>query len=195
MLRLTMTTSFTPDGFQALCFDYGIELDEDDEDDPSRPKDVPPQLKIEVGANRYDLLCFEGIAMQLKVFRGQRAAPNFRLADIPEDKLQTITVSKETTRVRPLVAGAILRNVTFTQDVYDSFISLQDKLHQNLARQRTLVSIGTHDLDTLQGPFTYEAHPPEDISFIPLNQKKKMTGTELMKFCKEFALVCCRLRL
>lgn len=24
-------------------------------------------------------------------------------------------------------------------------------------RKRTLVAIGTHDLDTLQGPFTYEA--------------------------------------
>lgn len=42
----------------------------------------------------------------------------------------------------------ILRDIEFTQDRYDSFIALQDKLHQNLARQRTLVSIGTHDLDS-----------------------------------------------
>jgi phenylalanyl-tRNA synthetase beta chain len=42
----------------------------------------------------------------------------------------------------------ILRNIEFNQDRYDSFIGLQDKLHQNLARQRTLVSIGTHDLDS-----------------------------------------------
>lgn len=27
---------------------------------------------------------------------------------------------------------------------------LQDKLHQNLCRQRSLVSMGTHDLATLQ---------------------------------------------
>jgi len=43
-------------------------------------------------------------------------------------------------------------------------------------------SIGTHDLDTIQGPFTYEALPPKDISFIPLNQTKKMDGEELMTF-------------
>ena len=30
---------------------------------------------------------------------------------------------------------------------------IQDKLHQNLARKRTLASVGTHDLDTIQGPF------------------------------------------
>ena len=37
-------------------------------------------------------------------------------------------------------------------------------------RRRTLVSIGTHDLDTVEGPFTYEALPPEQIKFKPLNQ-------------------------
>jgi len=43
-----------------------------------------------------------------------------------------------------------------------------------------LVSIGTHDLDTIKGPFTYEAPSPKDISFVPLNQTKKMTAEELM---------------
>lgn len=75
-----------------------------------------------------------------------------------------------------------MRNIKFDQDRYDSFIALQDKLHQNLARQRTLVSIGTHDLDTIKGPFTYEALPPEQINFIPLNQEKQMNGKELMEF-------------
>lgn len=88
----------------------------------------------------------------------------------------------QTSRVRPYVSGAILRNVKFTKERYDSFIALQDKLHQNLARQRTLVAIGTHDLDTIEGPFTYEALPPEEIKFAPLNQIKVMTATELMKF-------------
>jgi phenylalanyl-tRNA synthetase beta chain len=80
------------------------------------------------------------------------------------------------------VAGAILRNIKFDQARYASFIALQDKLHQNLARQRTLVSIGTHDLDTVKGPFTYEALPPKDIKFTPLNQTQEMDGEELMNF-------------
>lgn len=85
-------------------------------------------------------------------------------------------------RVRPYCSGAILRNVKFTPERYASFIALQDKLHQNLARQRTLVAIGTHDLDTIKGPFTYDALPPEEIHFIPLNQKKKMSAVEIMSF-------------
>jgi phenylalanyl-tRNA synthetase beta chain len=90
--------------------------------------------------------------------------------------------SYQTSRIRPYVSGAVLRDITFTKERYESFIALQDKLHQNLARQRTLVSIGTHDLDTLTGPFTYEAHTPEDIRFKPLNQTTEMNAAELMKF-------------
>lgn len=90
--------------------------------------------------------------------------------------------SYKTTKIRPYVSGAILRNVTFTKERYESFIGLQDKLHQNLARQRTLVSIGTHDLDTIKGPFTYEALPPKDVRFAPLNQTKELNGEELMEF-------------
>jgi phenylalanyl-tRNA synthetase beta chain len=88
----------------------------------------------------------------------------------------------QTAKIRPYISGAVLRNVTFDQARYESFIALQDKLHQNLARQRTLVAIGTHDLDTIKGPFTYEALAPKDIRFVPLNQAKEMNGEELMTF-------------
>ncbi|KAK3190747.1 phenylalanine--tRNA ligase subunit beta [Lecanicillium sp. MT-2017a] len=176
---------FTKEEFEDLCFDYGIELDEDTEEE-ERPivdgKQEPPQLKIEVGANRYDLLCFEGIALSLNIFLGRAQAPNYRVVKPKDPEQQVITVHPETLKVRPYVAGAVLRGIKFDQDRYDSFIALQDKLHQNLARNRTLVSIGTHDLDTVKGPFTYEALPPKDIKFIALNQTKEMNSEELMTF-------------
>ncbi|ROV94656.1 hypothetical protein VSDG_06156 [Cytospora chrysosperma] len=172
---------FTKQEFEDLCFEFGIELDEDTEDDV-RPAGVPAELKIEIPANRYDMLCFEGIQLMLNIFRSKTPIPNFRLVEPKDGKLQTLTIKANTKEVRPYAAGAILRNITFTQQSYDSFISLQDKLHMNLARQRTLVAIGTHDLDTIQGPFTYDALPPNDIKFIPLNQQKEMTATELMAF-------------
>lgn len=34
----------------------------------------------------------------------------------------------------------------------------------------------------VKGPFTYEALPPEQIKFVPLNQTKEMNGKELMEF-------------
>ncbi|KAI4250992.1 MAG: hypothetical protein L6R42_008539 [Xanthoria sp. 1 TBL-2021] len=176
---------YTTEDFDDLCFDFGIELDEDTSLS-QRPiingKQEPVQLKIEIPANRYDMLCFEGISLMLNIFRGKRASPDYRLVAPPKGELQIINVSKETARIRPYVAGAVLRNINFTKESYDSFIALQDKLHQNLARQRSLVAIGTHDLDTIEGPFTYEALPPEDINFVPLNQSRSMTAVELMDF-------------
>lgn len=67
------------------------------------------------------------------------------------------------------------------QDSYNSFIDLQEKLHHNICRKRTLVSMGTHDLDTIKGPFTYMARPPSEITFKALNQSKEMTAVELMQ--------------
>ncbi|KAL2014690.1 hypothetical protein VTN00DRAFT_2215 [Thermoascus crustaceus] len=176
---------YTTEEFDELCFEFGIELDEDTTYS-DRPivdgKQEPPQLKIEIPANRYDLLCFEGLALMLNIFLGRKPLPNYRLVPPPSGELQTIIVKEDTARIRPYVSGAVLRNITFDEARYESFIALQDKLHQNLARQRTLVSIGTHDLDTIQGPFSYEALPPKDISFVPLNQTKEMNGEELMTF-------------
>jgi phenylalanyl-tRNA synthetase beta chain len=76
----------------------------------------------------------------------------------------------------------VLRDISFTTHSYQSFIDLQEKLHTNICRKRTLVAIGTHDLDTVQGPFTYTAKAPVDIEFVPLNQAKSMNGKELMDF-------------
>ncbi|KAH7313324.1 hypothetical protein B0I35DRAFT_270312 [Stachybotrys elegans] len=176
---------FTTEEFEDLCFEFGIELDEDTENQDRPVVDgvqEAPQLKIEIPANRYDMLCFEGIALNLNIFRGRVPALNFTIVQPKDDQEHVINVSPETLKIRPYVAGAVLRNIKFTPDRYASFISLQDKLHQNLARNRTLVAIGTHDLDTVKGPFSYEALPPQDIKFAPLNQSKEMTAEELMTF-------------
>ena len=37
-------------------------------------------------------------------------------------------------------------------------------------------------MSKIKGPFTYEALPPEEIKFVPLNQSKELNGRELMEF-------------
>ncbi|KAH7930746.1 phenylalanyl-tRNA synthetase [Leucogyrophana mollusca] len=179
--------SYTTEEFDKLCFDYGLELDEDttEEVEAAAKRGLPaerPQLKIEVPANRYDLLCIEGISRALRVFLQKEEAPRYRLVYPPggEKDLLTIQVHPETQRIRPFFACAILRNLKFTERSYASFIDLQDKLHQNIARRRQFVAIGTHDLDTLEAPFRYEARDPEKIKFAPLNRKEVYTAKDLM---------------
>lgn len=44
--------------------------------------------------------------------------------------------------------------------------------------------MGTHDLDTITGPFRYTTLPPNDIKFKPLNQAKVFNAADLMEFYK-----------
>ena len=61
---------------------------------------------------------------------------------------------RQTSPLRPFFASCVLRLVRPMNELeYGSFIDLQDKLHQNLCRMRRFVAIGTHDLDTIEGPF------------------------------------------
>jgi len=177
---------FSSEEFDRLCFEFGIELDEDttEEVENAIKQGLPadrPQLKIEIPANRYDLLCIEGIARALRVFLGKGKTPEHRLVYPPggEKDIIEVTVAPTTAQVRPYFGAAVLRNVKFTQRSYDSFIDLQEKLHQNICRKRQFVAIGTHDLDTITAPFRYEAKPPKDIKFVPLNKTEAYTAEEL----------------
>ncbi|CAO3600139.1 unnamed protein product [Absidia cylindrospora] len=177
----TLGKNYTSDEFNELCFRFGIELEEDTSEDTSNSALERPLLKIDIPANRYDLLCEEGIGRSLRIFEGKAEPPTYRVVKPTGGKLQQLIVKSETAKIRPFIVGAILRNITFTPENYASFIDLQDKLHNNICRKRTLASMGTHDLDTVQGPFTYEALTPKDIKFTPLNQTKEMDGNTLME--------------
>ncbi len=118
--------------------------------------------------NRPDLLSLEGVTSALSDFLGRTQPRRLSLYNPPI--LQQMIVAPETAEVRSFVACAILRGITFSKPVYDSFIKYQDKLHKTLCKQRSLASIGTHDLDTIQGPFSYLAQPPPEIVFRALNQ-------------------------
>jgi len=171
--------TYTETEFDELCFEFGLELDEvvTEVNDQGKEEIV---YKIEIGANRYDLLCLEGLVRSLLVFQGKLSAPVYSLSKPDQGQVQQLLLDPSVASVRPHVIGAVLRGVTFNKARYNSFIDLQDKLHQNLARKRTLASVGTHDLDTIKGPFRYMAKTPKDIKFVPLNQTKEFTSAELM---------------
>ena len=63
--------------------------------------------------------------------------------------------------------------------VIPSFLDLQDKLHFNICRRRSLVAIGTHNLNAVKPPFYYKALPAEAVKFVPLNQTREFNGREV----------------
>ena len=118
-----------------LCFEFGLEIevakksdddsDEEEDQQPEESKSPDIKYKIEVPANRYDLLCLEGIAQALKCYLHPHPEP-LPLAQLSNSPpTRKIIVTSETKDVRPFVVGAILRNIDLTaESVYGSFMQL-----------------------------------------------------------------------
>ena len=77
--------TYTDDQFQDLCFEFGVELDDvtseremarkEQGDAAAEGKSDAVLYKIDAPANRYDILCLEGLARALNVFRGKIPQP------------------------------------------------------------------------------------------------------------------------
>jgi len=188
--------TYTDEEFDELCFSYGLELDDITTEAPpalggrarsgTGGADAPPppdpvvMYKVEVPANRYDLLCLEGLSAALRVFIGaDTVAPDYTL--VPDvaagaEPPLTLTVSASANAIRPYIVAAVLRGVGLTPARYRSLIDTQDKLHATLCRRRSLVAIGTHDAATVRGPLRYGAEDPAEIRFVPLAGDTELDG-------------------
>ena len=198
-LFIHLGKNYTDHEFDELCFEFGVELDEITSEKEEAIKASGTQLskaelanlsdrviyKIDVPANRYDLLCMEGLTRALKIFLGNMDAPSYDVVPPTDGSMETITVKPNCAQIRPFVVCAILRDITFNEERYASFIDLQDQLHRNLCRHRTLVAIGTHDMDAVKGgPYVYDARAPTDIKFVPLTHDstgEEFTGKDLLE--------------
>jgi len=118
--------------------------------------------KIEVPANRYDLLCMEGLVMGLLVFQQKCSAPVFQRV-IPDNMLEVYT-QPATADVRPFVIGAVLRGIVMTPDRYQSFIDLQallclDIINVNVIRFHSVLSFSSVDWVTEMTSGNYFTNP------------------------------------
>lgn len=145
-----------------LIFDFGVELDDIYEENGKA------MYKFDVGANRYDLLCAEGMIRALRAYTGAETYKDISV------RHGALTARKYPTHERNHVACAAIRGVSFTAESYESFIAYQDKLHQSIGRNRTLVSMGTHDLDTIDGQISYRSVDLAAHKFVPLNSAKEI---------------------
>lgn len=174
LLATLPSSQRSDDAFDELCFAFGIELDGIElAPDPVLPAGSEPvtTYKIDVPANRFDLLCLEGLTRALCAFLSESISPPIALAG---EASVVVCVDGSTNAVRPYIVGAVLRGLKLGEEGYQSLIELQEKLHQNVCRRRTLVAIGTHDLDAVTAPFVYEALAEGDVEFRPLRPADKV---------------------
>ncbi|CAJ0912669.1 17588_t:CDS:10 [Entrophospora sp. SA101] len=105
---------YSTEEFRELCFEFGIELEEDTSEKEMAQKEVGAEkaeglsersiLKIDIPANRYDLLCHEGISKGILIFQGKSKMTTYKLIE-PENGKSQIIIKQETAQIRPHVVA------------------------------------------------------------------------------------------
>lgn len=166
---------------EKIFFDFGIELDD------IYMEDGIKYYKLDIAANRYDLLCLEGLSTAIKTFLKIQKDKKLSI-----EKNKDVTVKKQKiTTGRKYIACGIIKDLNGFD--YESFIAYQDKLHSTVGRNRNAVAIGTHDYDKIlentsdkKVLIEYGEGLKEDVIIEPLyscnNVAKKMKTSEFKNY-------------
>jgi len=135
------------------------------------------EITYEVTSDRPDLFSSEGAARAIAHYLG-RPVREARHSALPPLELR---VTPSVAGVRPFIVAAALRGVTMSAEAIVQIMQLQEKLHNTYGSNRKKASIGIYDLDTVAPGFVYDALPPGEIRFIPLESDREMSGREILE--------------
>ena len=153
-----------------ILVDLGMDL-------KGETKETDPELKIEITAEKMDLISTCGIARAIKFYDSiENKIPQY---EIKKSNL-TLIVEESVENIRPKTVAAILKNVPMNKDFLDEIIKIQEKMHDSFGRNRKKAAIGIYPLEKIKFPIFYKAKKPEDILFQPLESSTQMNGIEIL---------------
>ena len=135
-------------------------------------------IRIEYSPNRPDYSTDFGIALGLQGLLGIKTGA-IKL-NVKKSKKYKISVKSEVSKIRPFVTGIVATNGKIDDKTIKQFMTMQEDLHFGIGRKRKKSSIGIHDLDTISFPLVYTT-TNRDYKFIPLNSKKELSISEILK--------------
>jgi len=149
-------------------------------DEAANPE-LPPEertLKIELNdTNRPDLWSAAGVARQLKVHGGGKAASYefFSRPGDPKPAKWKVVVDRSVKGVRPYLAGFVAAGKAVTDAALKDMIQTQEKLASNFGRKRKTISMGLYRISIIEWPVAYKAVDPDSVSFVPLQWDEPLT--------------------
>jgi phenylalanyl-tRNA synthetase beta chain len=135
-------------------------------------------VKIEYNPNRVDFCSYSGVARAFQGLMGWKTGmPNFK---VKQGNI-ALTVDKSVAEVRPYVVSAVVRGLNIDYEAIRELMEMQEALHWMIGRDRKKASIGVHNLDAVEPPFSYVTCAPDEIRFVPLDKTEEMTPREVLE--------------
>jgi phenylalanyl-tRNA synthetase beta chain len=135
-------------------------------------------VKIEYNPNRVDFCSYGGVARAYRGLMGwEIGMPTFTV----KKGSITLKVDRSVAEVRPYVVSAVVRDLIIDHEAIRELMEMQEALHWMIGRDRKKASIGVHNLDAVEPPFSYVTCAPDEISFVPLDKTEKMTPREVLE--------------
>ena len=134
------------------------------------------QTDVQYFPNRPDLYSAEGTARALRGYLGMESG---EIVYTTKPSGISFHVDEGLKNIRPYLGSAVIRNLKMDNAMIESLMGLQESLHWAVGRGRKKVAIGVHDLDKIEGPFTYKA-ADKSTKFVPLDYTKEMTMDEIL---------------
>lgn len=167
-LQKMVGKKFTKKQLEENLFELGAELEHGAGD----------EIRIDITAERPDLVSIQGIARLLRAYYGLKN-PTYK-ANKPEKNFK-VKVDKSVDNIRPVTVCAIIKNLKFDDDKIKEIIWVQEKLHATFGRNRKKIAIGIYPLEHITLPIFYKADSPQKIKFRPLEANREMTGKEILE--------------
>ena len=155
--------------FEDILFNFGLEVDSYDQE-----TDV---VKVEITAERVDLLSFPGLVRALKSYIGLE---KYSFPEI-KDGGYSVNVTQNVLDYGNYTICAIVKNLDLDDSKIKEIIDVQEKLHLTYGRKRKSVAIGVYPLEKIKFPITFDAKDPSLIKFIPLDESREMNGSEILE--------------
>ena len=135
-------------------------------------------VKIEYNPNRIDFSSQVGVA---RAFKGILEWETGLITYSVEKGNVELNVNETVSKVRPYIVGAVIRNLSLDEESVKELMEMQEDLHWGIGRDRKKASIGVHNLDVVEPPFTYTTVHPDEVKFVPLDKEEEMSLKEILE--------------
>lgn len=165
-LKNQVDSSLTVEKLDEILLNLGLEIDAIEGDN----------LKVEIGADRPDLISMQGLVRLLRAYLG---SPYFGFEVTASDRV--VTIDSSVKDVWPHMVCAVVKGLTLSDDRLKEIINFQEKLHATFGRKRKKLGIGIYPLEKITFPVDYLALPAKDVVFTPLGCEGSMNGHEILE--------------